>query len=152
MTCESHVFCFQTCTMCMKDELVDLPVLGSHGACIMHIFVIFEVIMHYLWYFNLLCTICGLGACIMHYLSCLNLLWSLYYALCTIRAHMCYYGSYIVVCYCLQLLYCYLYLNCRDSSKYRTKCEKTRALPWASTRQRNHMSSAVCWHTAPVLS
>jgi hypothetical protein len=32
----------------MKEELVDLPVLGSHGACIMHIFVMFELIMHYL--------------------------------------------------------------------------------------------------------
>jgi hypothetical protein len=141
-------FCFQTCRMCMKDELVDLPVLGSHEACIMHIFMTFELIMHYLWCLNLLCTICGLGACIMHYLSCLNLLWSFYYALCTICAHMWYYGGYIVVCYCLQLLYGYLYLNCRDSSKYRTKCEKIGALPCASTRQRNHMSSAVCWHTA----
>jgi hypothetical protein len=148
-------FCFQTCRMCMKDELVDLPVLGSHQACIMHLFVMFELIMHYLWCLNLLCTICSLGSCTMHYLSCLNLLWSLYYAVCTICAHMWYYGGYIViwctptvVCYCLQLLYCYLYLNCRDLSKNRIKSKKLGLCPLpcvrACTRQTCH-ASIVCW-------
>jgi hypothetical protein len=135
MTCQSNVFCIQTCRMCMKDELVDLPALGCH-------------VLLYYEHMNLLCTICGHGVWIMHLLWICDLLcmylWSIMLNLWSIMHICCCDATAVgIVAYILVL-----YFMCRDSSKCRTKWEKTGPLPCASTRQWNLMSYAVCLHTA----
>jgi hypothetical protein len=109
------MFFFRTCRMCMKDELVDLPVLGSHGTCIMNIwtcyalFLVMELVLcTYLW-------------SIMH-------VFEIYYAqICCMMQICCCDATAIGFDENILLFY----FMCRDSCKYNQNRKKSWALHMA---------------------
>jgi hypothetical protein len=133
-------FCFQTCRMCMKDELVDLSALGWY-------------VLLYYEHINLLCTICGHGACIIHLCTYCDILcmylWSIMHKFMIYCVFIVVWCKYVVVMpLMLALMHIYWYsIWCAGILVNSIEKEKMGPLPCASTRQRNQISSVVCFPT-----